>query len=158
MRLLYCGWHDPVGNDLTGGSVTLFDPTRFNFVQLEDFRFPGDVSVYEYKNHPAVNGKEDFLRLNLYLTMDNNYVTIWHGLLEPIFTEAECENGRLASVAKPEDFDFRGYVDSDEAAGYIFKALRVGEAQRYLLPQVLSRGTDDKLECDWLQEDAPSRT
>ena len=117
------------------------------------------MSVYEYKNYPAVDGKQDFLRLNLYLTRDNNYQTIWHGLLEPIVTEAECENGRLASVVKPEDFDFRdynedlfrGHIDSDEAAGYIFKALRVGEAHRQL-PQVLSRGEDNALRCDLLQE------
>jgi hypothetical protein len=139
--------------------VTAFDPTRFNFVQLEDFRFPGDVLVYEYRNHPAVDGKKSFLRMNLYLAMDKSYVTVWHGLLEPIGTEAECENGRLASVEKPEDFDFnnytedlfRGHIDSDEAAGYIIKALRVGESHRYLLPQVLSRGADNKLRCDLLQ-------
>lgn len=138
--------------------MTAFDPTRFNFVQLADFRFPGDVLVYEYRNHPAVDGKTDFLRMNLYLTMDNSYVTIWHGLLEPIFTEAECENGRLTSVTKPEDFDFgdynedlfRGYIDSDEAAGYIFKALRVGKSQRYLLPQMLSRGANNELRCDFI--------
>ena len=146
--------------------MTAFDPTRFQFVQLEDFRIPGDVPVYEYKNHPAVDGKRDFLRLNLYLTMDNSYVTIWHGLLEPIFTEAECENGRLASIVKPEDFDFstynedlfRGYIDSDEAAGYIFKALRLGESERYLVPQMLSRGADNELRCDLLPDAAPSPT
>lgn len=140
--------------------MTAFDPTRFQFVQLEDFRIPGDVRVYEYKNHPAVDGKGDFLRLNLYLTMDKSYVTIWHGLLEPIFTEAECENGRLASIVKPEDFDFstynedlfRGYIDSDEAAGYIFRALRVGESRQYLGPQMLSRGADNTLRGDLLPE------
>ena len=118
--------------------VTAFDPTKFDFVRLQNFHFPGDVSVYEYKNHPVVDGKKDFLRINLYLSMDGSYVTIWHGLLEPIFTDAECENGRLTSAAEPEDFDFadynedlfRGYIDSDEAAGYIFKALRVGESHR----------------------------
>lgn len=139
--------------------MTAFDPTRFNFVRLENFRFPGDVPVYEYKNHPAVDGKHDFLRINLYLSMDDSYVTIWHGLLEPIFTEAEFENGRMASIAKPEDFDFgdynedlfRGHIDSDEVAGCIFKALRVGESQRYILPQALSAGASDKLRCDVLQ-------
>ena len=146
--------------------MTAFDPTRFNFVQLEDFRFPGDVRVYEYKNHPAVDGGKDFLRMNLYMTVDKNYVTVWHGLLEPIAAEAECENGRLASVVKPEDFDFsnytedlfRGYIDSDEAARYIFKALRVGESGRYLVPQMLSRGADNGLRCDVLQETDPART
>jgi len=146
--------------------VTAFDPKRFQFVQLEDFRIPGDVPVYEYKNHPAVDGKRDFLRLNLYLTMDNSYVTIWHGLLEPIATEAEFENGRLASIVKPEDFEFctynedlfRGHIDSDEAAGYIFKALRLGESQRYRVPQMLSRGADNTLRCDLLPEAAPTPT
>jgi hypothetical protein len=146
--------------------VTAFDPTRFNFVQLNDFRFPGDVPVYEYKNHPAVDGRKDFLRLNLYMTMDKNYVTVWDGLLEPIAAEAECENGRLASVAKPADFDFstytedlfRGYIDSDEAARYIFKALRVGESGRYLVPQILSRGADNGLRCDLFLETDPAQT
>ena len=146
--------------------MTAFDPTRFNFVQLKNFRFPGDVHVYEYKNHPAVDGRKDFLRMNLYMTVDKNYVTVWHGLLEPIAAEAECENGRLASVAKPADFDFstytedlfRGYIDSDEAARYIFEALRVGESGRYLVPQMLSRGADNGLRCDLLQETDPART
>ncbi len=131
-----------------------FDPTKFNFVLLEDFRISGDVSVYEYKNHSAVDGKKDFLRLNLYLTVDTTYVTIWFGLLEPMFAEAA-----LASAATPEGFDFssyhedlfKGYVDSDEAAGYIFKALRVGESRQYAQPQVLSRGADNELRCDLIR-------
>jgi hypothetical protein len=131
-----------------------FDPTRFNFVLLEDFRIPGDVPVYEFKNHSTVNGKKDFLRLNLYLSVDREYVTIWFGLLEPMFAEIE-----LASAAKHEDFDFssynedlfKGYVDSDEAAGYIFKALRVAESHRYAQPQVLSKGANNELRCDLMQ-------
>ena len=70
-----------------------FDAADFHFVLLRDFRLPGDVSVYEYSNHPAVDGNPDFLRLNLYLTRDGNYVTIWNGLLEILFTEAEFKNG-----------------------------------------------------------------
>ena len=120
--------------------VTAFDPTRFQFVQLEDFRIPGDVPVYEYKNHPAVDGREGFCASNLYLTMDNSLRDDLAWIAEPIATEAECENGRLASSREAGDFDFReynedlfrGYIDSDEAAGYIFKALRLGESQRYL--------------------------
>ena len=131
-----------------------FDPTKFNFVLLEDFRIPGNVPVYEFKNHHAVDGKKDFLRLNLYLTVDSRYVTIWFGLLEPMFTEAA-----LASAAKPEDFDFssykedlfKGYVDSDEVAVCIFKALRVGESHQYAQPQVLSQGADNELRCDLIQ-------
>ncbi len=131
-----------------------FDPIKFNFILLEDFRIPGDVSVYEFKNHPTVDGKKDFLRLNLYLTVDNKYVTIWFGLLEPMFAETE-----LASAATPEGFDFssykedlfKGYVDSDDAAGCIFKALRVGESHQHAQPQVLSQGAGNKLRCDLIQ-------
>jgi len=71
-----------------------FNPIRFGFVLLRDFEFPGGagMQVYEFVNHPAVDGRPDFLRLNLYLTRDGNYVTIWFGLLEPIFTEAKLRD------------------------------------------------------------------
>jgi hypothetical protein len=133
-----------------------FDPTEFNFVRLRDFGIHGNVSVYEFKNHSAVDGTKDFLRLNLYLTKDNDFVTIWNGLLDVLGTEAEFENGRMASVVLPEAFDFRsyhedlfrGYIDSNEAAEHIFKALRIGDPHRYAVPQVLTGGVDNKLRCD----------
>jgi len=138
-----------------------FDPTEFNFIRLQDFHIPPDVSVYELHNHPMVDGKSDFLRLNLYLTKDNDYVTIWNGLLDPIGTEAEFESGRMTSVECPEDFDFRdynedlfrGYIDSHETARHIFKALRIGDGRMYTLPQVLTAGTDRKLACELVRSD-----
>jgi hypothetical protein len=132
--------------------TTTFDPTQFGFVELRDFRIGGSVAVYEYKNHPAVDGTKDFLRLNLYLTMDGTYVTIWYGLLEPLFAEAEFAEGRLASVDKPADMDFmhsynedlfRGDIGSSETARHIFKALRVGKAGRYAVPAILTAGRDN---------------
>jgi hypothetical protein len=138
-----------------------FDPTQFGFVQLRDFRIAGSVPVYEYKNHPAVDGTKDFLRLNVYLTLDGSYVTIWHGLLEPLFAETEFTEGRLASVARPANTDFirsynedlfRGYIDSAEAAEHIFKALRVGASGRYALPQVLTGGRDNALTCRLMEK------
>lgn len=133
-----------------------FDPIQFGFVELRDFRIGGSLPVYEYKNHPAVDGTKDFLRLNLYLTMDGTYVTIWYGLLEPLFAEAE-----LSSVAKPADMDFmdsynedlfRGDIDSAETAKHIFKALRVGKAERYALPQMLTGGRDNTLTCEVMEK------
>jgi hypothetical protein len=137
-----------------------FDPTQFGFVQLRDFRIADSVAVYEYKNHTAVDGTKDFLRLNLYLTLDGTYVTIWHGLLEPLFAEAEFVEGRLASIATPADMDFihsynedlfRGDIDSAETAEHIFKALRVGAGGRYALPEVLTGGTDNTLMCQLME-------
>lgn len=133
-----------------------FDPIQFGFVELRDFRIANTVPVYEYKNHPTVDGTKNFLRLNLYLTRDGTYVTIWHGLLEPLFAEAEFTEGRLASVAKPADMDFihsynetlfRGYIESTETAEHIFKALRVGKDGYYALPQMLIAGKDNTLTC-----------
>jgi hypothetical protein len=138
-----------------------FDPTQFGFVQLRDFRTADSVPVYEYKNHPAVDGTKDFSRLNLYLTLDGTYVTIWHGLLEPLFAEAEFAEGRLAAIATPPDMDvihsynedlFRGDIDSAEIAGHIFKALRVGKGGRYALPQMLMAGKDNSLTCCLMEE------
>ena len=80
-----------------------FDPTQFGFVLLGDFQVAGQVPVYEFNNHRVVGGSKDFLRLNLYLTKDEDYVTIWHGLLEPMFAEAELTEGRVVMVEKPAD-------------------------------------------------------
>jgi hypothetical protein len=138
-----------------------FDPIQFGFVELRDFRIANTVPVYEYKNHPTVDGTKNFLRLNLYLTRDGTYVTIWHGLLEPLFAEAEFADGRLASVATPADMDFmhsytetlfRGYIDSAETAEHIFKALRVDKDGYYPLPQMLIAGRDNTLTCQLMEK------
>jgi hypothetical protein len=141
--------------------MKLFDPTRFNFVLLTDFEILGGVAVYEYRNHNIVDGRRDFLRLNLYLTKDGSYVTIWHGLLEPLGVEAELREGRLAGVERPADFDFlaaynqdlfRGYIDCADAAICIFEALRIGsDSGHYPAPQLLHARADNKLRCDMLR-------
>lgn len=141
--------------------ICRFDPTQFGFVELRDFRIGDTVPVYEYKNHRAVDGTKDFLRLNLYFTRDGAYVTIWYGLLEPLFAEAEFTEGRLASVAKPAEMDFmhsynedlfRGDIDSAETAKHVFKALRVGKAGRYAVPQMLIAGRDNTLTCELMEK------
>jgi hypothetical protein len=132
-----------------------FDPTEFGFVLLRDFQFPGGISVYERGNHPSVDGIHDFLRLNLYLSKDGDYVTIWHGLLDRITTEAVFQTGTLANIKLPSGFDFlsayeeilfRGHIDSVETATHIVKALRID--RHYLHPQVLRADADNKLRCD----------
>jgi hypothetical protein len=128
--------------------MTKFDPIAFNFVRLRDFAVPGGVSVYEYANHPLVDGKPDFLRINAYLTRDGDFVTVWRGLLEPLFAESH-----LGFVEVPDGFDFddtyteelfRGWIDSAEAARHVLKALRLDGTP----PHVLRPGGDGKLQCD----------
>ncbi len=138
-----------------------FDPTLFDFVRLRDFLIGGSVPVFEYRNHPAIDGGKNFLRLNVYLSRDGEYVTVWRGLLEPMFTEAELTEGQLALVDKPDDLSaflrsynetlFRGYIDSDDTAEHILQALRIQSSSQYPLPQELRRGSDNKLSCDKLE-------
>ena len=133
--------------------TTPFDPTTWNFVKLRDFEFPVGIAVYELKNHVVVDGAPDFFRLNLYLSKDRDFVTIWWGLLEAMFTEAKFEN-----VALPDDFDFyeayneklfRGYIETNESAAHILRALRV--TAHYARPQVLSRDNENGLRCDFIE-------
>lgn len=132
-----------------------FDPADFKFVRLTDFEIPGGVPVFEYGNHPTVSGAAHFLRLNLYLALDGSYATIWYGLLDPIFAQAQLETLR-ASVRMPTDADFvhsydetlfRGHIESPEIAAVIFNALRIGQDRRYELPQELRAGEDAALGC-----------
>jgi hypothetical protein len=128
-----------------------FDPTASGFVRLRGFEFPGGVAVYEYANNAAVDGSPDFLRINAYLSKDGDFVTVWRGLLEPLFAES-----RLGFVDLPDDFEFhenfteelfRGYIESQEAARHVIKALRLDATPA----QVLSTGTDGKLRCDLIE-------
>jgi len=125
-----------------------FDPGAFNFVRLRDFEFPGAVAAYEYASHALVDGRADFLRINAYLSRDGDFVTIWRGLLEPLFAES-----RLGVVEVPDGFDFReryteelfrGWIDTAEAARHVIKALRLDGTP----PHILRTRDDGKLRCD----------
>jgi len=57
--------------------------------------FPSGVAVYEYANDAIVDGNPDFLRINAYLNKDGDFVTVWRGLLEPLFAESRLGFVRL---------------------------------------------------------------
>jgi hypothetical protein len=130
-----------------------FNPEDFGFVRLRDFQFPASVDVHEYCNHAAVDGLHDFLRLNLYLSKDGDFVTIWSGLLEPMFAEASFD---LPELLKKIDFEhtyckslFRGRIEDGEDARVILKAVGVG-SREHSMPQVL-RGAPHDLRCEVLE-------
>lgn len=127
--------------------MTEFDPGAFNFVLLRDFEFPGGVSVYEFASHAVVDGRADFLRINAYLSRDGDFVTIWRGLLEPLFAESHLgfvESDGLDFRETYTENLFKGWIESAEAARYIIRALRLDGVP----PQVLDTGADGKLQCD----------
>ena len=131
-----------------------FDPAQFGFVHLADYQFPGGVDIYEYRNHPAVTGAADVLRINLYLSRDGDFVTIWHGLIEPTMVEGLFE---LNPPIPDLDFErmyceqlFRGYIETNEIASTILKALRWND-DRYATPHALT-GAPRDLRCEPLSD------
>jgi len=136
--------------------MSIFDPETVGFVRLHDFQFMGGIDVYEYRNHPVVDGAHDFLRLNIYLSKDGDFITIWNGLLEPMGAEAQFE---LPEPLKTFSFHeaycetlFRGYIEQQEDATTILSALRLNSA-RYSGPQVLS-GAPHDLRCEIISSSA----
>ena len=133
--------------------MTKFDPTHHEFVQLQGFHFPGDVSVFEFRNHCAADGTHDFLRLNIYLSKDEDFVCNWHGFLDEAIAES-----MLPATAPPPGVDFggayntelfRGYLPSDETATVVLTALRVDNSG--YSAQVLRVDAIDGLICDALK-------
>lgn len=126
--------------------VSRFDPTLHGFVRLKSYQPPG-FAVFEYNNHPRVAaGEHDFHRLNIYLSQDGDYVTVWNGLLDDGLVDALFAELNLPPVEYTETL-FRGYIDSDEQARIILRALRVDKA----LPQVLRRDPQYGIVCDQLE-------
>lgn len=122
-----------------------FEPTAHGFKVLD--RTLQSVRFYELDNNPRVNGKTDFLRLNVYLSRDGEFVTVWYGLFDPIIAEAKLQSVRMPDdMHLHESYDeplFRGYISSDDDARVIFSALRIS---RYA-PNMLSADADNKLQC-----------
>ena len=123
--------------------VSGFDPTRHGFVRLKSYQPPG-FAVFEYDNHPReTTGEHDFHRLNIYLSQDGDYVTVWNGLLDDGLVHALFDELGLPLVDYTETL-FRGYIDSDDQARIILRALRCDKA----LPQVIRRDPEHGIVCD----------
>jgi hypothetical protein len=129
-----------------------FTPENHGFVRLVDFKIAATIAAYEYRNHARVDGRVDLLRLNIYMSCDGAFTTIWNGLIEPRLAE---EQFTLATSANAVDFQqlyfetlFRGYLDTDEDATVVLRTLRITTAAMSL-PQVL-RGAPNDLRCERL--------
>jgi hypothetical protein len=112
-------------------------------VLLQDHRPPGGVRCYEYRNNSRVNGQHDYRRINLYLSTDGDFVTIWFGLLERVLVESLFHDHGL----EPVDYDeplFRGHIESAEQACHILKALR----PEAVLPQILTVDPSNGIICE----------
>jgi hypothetical protein len=126
-----------------------FDPEQHGFVRLTDFKLGGTIDAFEYQDHADVDGRVDVLRLNIYMSRDGAFVNIWNGLIEPHFVEG------LFTLKVKINFDsvynetlFQGYLDRDEDAVVVLRALRI-KLLAVSLPQVL-RGAPNDLHCEQL--------
>jgi len=138
---------DSIVNQATQ-QVRLFDPIRHGFVLLQDYRPPGAVRFYEYRNDSRVDGQPNYRRLNLYLSKDGDFVTIWFGLLEKVFVESLFHDHGV----EPVDYDeplFRGHIESVEQARHILKALR----PEGVLPQILTVDPNKGICCELIKRD-----
>jgi hypothetical protein len=128
--------------------MSKFDPIAAGFVLLPDFTMAETLEFFEYRNHVAVDGKANLLRLNVYLTRDGDFVTIWFGLIEPFMAE-----GQFEPPITDLDFHsmynqplFRGYITSQSEASVILNSLRLNG---YGTPQVLL-GAPHDIRCEQL--------
>ena len=102
-----------------------FNPIDFDFHRL-DFAM-GDLQFYEKKFDFELPETPDFHRLNVYLSQDGNFVTIWFGLLETFSVDQLLEKMGIDLDASQQYNEplFRGYIDSNETEQIILKALRL---------------------------------
>jgi hypothetical protein len=134
-----------------------FNPENHGFRKLDFTYAPGELAVYEYQVDGIDQSTHDFLRMAAYLTKDGSFVTIWNGLLDPFGAEHLIgirEHPELDSFNFKEQYDeqlFRGYIEDDETAALILKAVRI---ERFR-PQILRRTEDGKFGCFLLAEGDP---
>lgn len=134
-------------SDVPPSAGPSFDPITHGFVSLAEHRPPGGVQYYEFRNHVSVDGSADYRRLNLYLTQDGKFVTIWWGCLDDIFITTLFHDAGL----EPSSYDeplFRGHIESDEQARHILRALRLDGR----FPQVLRRDASKGVVCEAADE------
>lgn len=142
---------------MTDTTTKPFDPTEHGFVYLPEHQPAPEVRFYEYRNHHLADGSHDYYRSNVYLSQDGEFVTIWDGFLESFFVDDRLlshglpEDGAKGSVSQCEGL-FRGYVESEEAARWILKAMRFSNHA----PQELQLRPDGKV--DWVRLDEKSES
>lgn len=129
--------------------MTSFDPTQHGFKKL-DHEFEGGLALYELILDGIDQSAHDQMRINVYLTQDGEYVTIWSGLIDSYMIELNLRAYVPDDFSFKEQYDrdlFRGYIEDDEAGAIILKALRVEKQS----PNVLTISDEGKLECHALR-------
>jgi hypothetical protein len=107
---------------------------------------PGGMQWFELHRPDLVMEGRDPLRLNVYLTRDGDFTTIWYGLIDPIIAEAKLgmDDDRGMDLAQLyETILFRGDIGNDIFGVSILEAVRVTR----MVPAVLRMSDEHGLEC-----------
>ena len=125
-----------------------FLPEEFGFKKLNVHH--GPLCFFELASGVFCDGKPNPLRINVYLSKDNDFVTVWHGLFDPLFVDQRFHD--VIKQAGLDDFDFytqyqtpllRAHIENAEAAQVILKSLRYEK----LSPNMLTIDEDNKIAC-----------
>jgi hypothetical protein len=128
-----------------------FNPLDFGFDPL-DLQH-GSLRFYEYRSGDFCDGKMNPHRINLYLTQDGDFVTVWHGLFDTAFVGQAFHD--LIEKIGLGDADFfatyhtpllRGHIETRDEAKIILKALRF----EHFRPSILRIDEDNRICCDSL--------
>ena len=128
-----------------------FDPLDFDFVKLDLQN--GSLRFYEYRSGDFCDGKVDRHRINVYLTQDGDFVTIWHGLFDPALIDQAFHD--LLAKSGLDGYEFasnytehllRAFIETKDQAEIILKSLRYERR----LPHVLRIDKDNRISCDLL--------
>ena len=122
-----------------------FEPERHSFRKL-DLNGPGGMQWFELHRPDLIMDGRDPLRLNVYLTRDGEFTTIWYGLIDALIAEARLGIGDDRDLDLAQLYEtilFRGDIGDDSFGAGVLKAIRVTR----MAPAVLRISNEHELEC-----------
>ena len=130
---------------MSSTSNPAFTPERHAFRKL-DLDGPGGTQWFEHHHPDLVMEGRDPLRLNVYLTRDGDFTTIWYGLIDPLIAEVRLgieDDPELDLTQLYETALFRGDIEDDVFGASVLKATRVTR----MAPAILRMSDEHGLEC-----------
>lgn len=130
---------------LSRPSNSPFEPERHSFRKL-DLSGPGGMQWFELRYPDLIMKGRDPLRLNVYLTRDGDFTTIWYGLIDPLIAEARLgmdDDQGIDLAQLYETILFRGDIGDDSFGASVIEAIRVTR----MAPAILRMSDEHGLMC-----------
>jgi hypothetical protein len=112
-----------------------FKPEDFGFFKRTESLSPSGVEFYEF-DHSSIDKtiKDDWKRLNYFMSKDGDYVTIWYGPLDIILASIAYKRAFGFELTPEQHIDdrFKGYIRNNKEAAVILNALKIKPFPQYL--------------------------